>query len=213
MNKILLSIVAILGLGAGAYYLLPQDQINQYAKYLPEPVSSLLVKEVVDTSVDVVSEESPDAVSEEPSVASNRLENATNSQQDGFVDQTPMGQSSSVAGDNTENQQQNENPQAEEQMAQAAAPEPKQEVINQPVEAQATAKQVKANSPSTVAKTQKMTPEMEKLQKEIDKVQKSISKLDGENSALETRFQKILKKNRDLAIELKKIDQQLEATN
>ena len=70
-----------------------------------------------------------------------------------------------------------------------------------------------SESQPQITNTQNISPEMENIQKEIEKVQKTISKLDGENEALKTRFQKILKKNRDLAIKLRKIDEQLDATN
>lgn len=199
MNKILLSIAAVLGLGAGAYYFLPQAQINQYAQYLPESISSILVKEEVDENQEFVSEDE-DIVQEknqlnvnneipQNSVQEDTQENNSPAQ---TVQQIQINQQEEIRDEQTPNGEQialERESQVSQQAAERPEPQPQ------------------------VSKSQNSSPEMKKIQKEIEKVQKTISKLDNENEGLQNRFQEILKKNRDLALKLKQIDEKLGGTN
>jgi len=202
MNKILLSIAAVLGLGAGAYYFLPQNQINQYAQYLPESISSFLIKEEVDASQEVVTATEEDVQLKDQEKFNKEI--PQNAIQEGVQVHNDVVQTVESA---QEDQQQirDEKIPAVEQTKQKDS-----QLTQQTVEK--SAPQHQAPLPQ-VSKTQNSSPEMKKIQKEIEKVQKTISKLDNENEGLQNRFQKILKKNRDLAIKLKQIDEKLGSTN
>ena len=59
----------------------------------------------------------------------------------------------------------------------------------------------------------KKTPEILKLESELKGVQKDVMQIDGENRMLQTRFQKILNKNRDLTLELKRINDKIQVAD
>lgn len=196
MNKVLLAVATVLGLGAGGYYLLPQDQINQYAKFLPEPVASFLTTEVVGSDEIAENDAVDDVIADAPPVQDLSQLQAT--------ENNPIVEENAFVAENPVQQEVDSVSNVVEEIA-------TQEIVEQEVVETAPTPVDSASKAEVASKN--MTPEVSKLQKELDAVQKSISSLDSENVVLEERFQKILRKNRDLALELKKINEQIESTN
>jgi hypothetical protein len=184
MNKILLVVIVILGLLMGGYFLLPQEKLNELSQYLPAPLSTLLG---IGTTEAISDQEKNEVANGSQSGAisiNNNLESTPEVISDAIqvvVIKLPSAQKlTSVT-------------QKDQKIAvktKATTGLVSQKVIE--------AKSLADNS-----------PEVLKIKKRLVKVQNRINEFDETNTTLKARFDKIVQKNRALAQELKKINDQI----
>ncbi|HIQ16077.1 MAG TPA: hypothetical protein EYH38_11020 [Leucothrix sp.] len=223
MNKLAtISLVTVLGVaGGGAYMAMNPDKASEFAQYIPEPVTSLMNEYIPE-------EYKPAFLTKNTVVETEEIleEKGSSTQQDESV----------VFQENNQNEaeQMQEQMQAQEQeqaQAQAAAEEVvanstddasgEQNVMRvSKGETQETLGKELANDRNEpvevladVKKEISSNPKVAKIENKIEGINAEISKLDSENERLKNTFQQILKKNRELAEQLKAIDEKLKVTN
>ena len=211
MNKLAtISLVTVLGVaGGGAYMAMNPDKASEFAQYIPEPVTSLMNEYIPE-------EYKPAFLTQNTVVETEEIleEQGVSTQQDESV----------VFQENNQNE-------AEQAQAQAAAEEVVANSTNDASgeqdamrvsmgEIQETLGKELANDRNEpvevladVKKEISSNPKVAKIENKIEGINAEISKLDSENEKLKNTYQQILKKNRELAEQLKAIDEKLKVTN
>lgn len=210
MNKLAtISLVTVLGVaGGGAYMAMNPDKASEFAQYIPEPVTGLMNEYLPeDFKPDFLTQnvvvESDQQASQEQMIDPQQGESGV------FLDNqvSDAEQAQQAAEEVVENSMENMTDEQDVMNVsmgeiQDALGKELEKDINEPVEAVAVVNnEVSSN------------PKVAKIEKKIIGINDEISKLDSENEQLKDTFQQILKKNRELAEQLKAIDEKLTATN
>ncbi len=193
MNKMLtVSLVAVLGVvGGGAYvYMNPEKNFSQY---IPEPVTNLLGDYIPGFSESDTSTGSTIVIEEYVEEEKPLMEPQ--------VEAEPV----QPLAEPLEMQQV-----AEEQLQSQSDDNVVSEVMD---DIQKSINEVSVDEVVENKKANNDNPQVISLEQEIDQVSNEIVKLDFENNQLEEKFQIILRKNRDLAKQLKEIDEKLATAN
>jgi hypothetical protein len=203
MNKTLtISLVAALGVaGGGAYVLMDSD--TNYSEYVPEPVTALIGDYLPDNFKAV-----PQTVSEVPQYTTMVEEPIEE-----IVEDTDQIMEQGI---------QQVEPQVEEFVEDIPDQQAVEQVVEQDnleqddegvVEIAMQEIQARINETSVPMGSTSSDPKVVVIEEKIVAASTKISKLDLENKELEDKFQKILRKNRELAKRLQEIDDQLAQLN
>ena len=184
MNKILLVLILMLTVIGGGYFLLPQEKVNQFVKHLPLPFSELLSKD--DSSV-VKDEQIPTNPTKPVSLEIKKpiVETVIIKQEAVFKAET-----GTKTEKNTVEKAEVENPKVENSGENKANDDSSQALELAKISAGDTA-------------------EVIKVKKKIQKVLARLNQSDGTSDALKVRFDKIIQENRNITLELKRINDQI----
>ena len=202
-NTLLISLVAILGILSGGYYLYSNDELSGLVEYLPEPIAGFIAPSVPSNSHVESSQNSVVTAVENTNAVAFQATEVESSE----LATMPLNESSeelqtdTIDGSLNQQQQQQEFVEHEVEV-ETPEPEPLKAVEN-----------TDAQSPVKTAQVEKPSFEVLELESQIKSIRKTIGQLDGENIVLQEHFQKILKQNRTLAIKLKEIDKQLKVSS
>lgn len=203
MNKVLLSLVVVVGLAGGAYVMLPADNDLNLMQYIPAPIADFLdldKKEVEVVESEIV--ESPDTqvfINETPP------QEKTISTEDVVV--TP----DEVVEQNQEIVKEKEVVKEEEEVkvtpvTLAEAPQEEKNESGDIVSESLNAREL-------ISKNKNSATNRSEIEKQLQEMIASISKLDGENQTLQMKFKQMLQKNKELAMKLSQLEQQISTIN
>ncbi len=188
MKKILLVVTVISGLLMGGYFLLPQEKLNNLSQYLPAPFPTLLgISGAVNDS-------------QSSSVATNSTSKNI-SQPVSRPTFEPIPKPVKVAVTSVI-----KSPDSQSRESVTSATKEDEKTVGK------NNKTVKKVPPQKLIETKILindSPEVTKIKKRLVKVQNRIKNFDDKNTSLKERFDKIIKENRALALEMKKINDQI----
>lgn len=226
MKIIITILVVLLGLGGGAYY--AQDSglydFKELKQYIPSQVQELLN---IEADTQLVSNSS-----DELEIISDAVE--SNQNQQDFGQESPFDNQNIEAqqAQQQQMQQQAQQQQQQQQMQQSenmysgseesnsvksaaeAVTEKKEQLsskINQGIQTAMLEKPSVAPQEKSAVQVLDASPEEMKMVNELNKIESKIVKLDNEKEDLETRYNKMIRKNRELAMKIKEIDLQIKA--
>jgi len=201
MNKLAtISLVTVLGIaGGGAYMAMNPDKASEFAQYIPEPVTGLMNEYIPE-------EYKPAFLTQNSAIETEGFveEQAVEPQQEESIFQESQQANIDPAQNSVEMGNNDQQVSSEQEVLDESMQEIQDELaveITEPTQVVAAEKPLSSD------------PKAAKIEKKINGVNIEISKLDSENENLKNRFQQILKKNRELAEQLKEIDEKLTATN
>ena len=191
MNKILLVLMLLITVIGGGYFLLPQEKVNQFVKYLPLPFSELLSKD----DISVVREEQTPVTPTK--MASPEVLNPINKK--AAIEQEVFFKTE----DQTELETKVETKVAKNKID---TPEVEKSVENKNIDTISQQLELARIFEGDSA-------EVIKVKKKIQKVLERMNEFDGTSGALKARFDKIIQENRNVTLKLKKINDQIEETH
>lgn len=223
MKIIIITLVSILGLGGGAFY--AQDSgLFDFKELIPTQVQELLNIEdskMVSVSLDELEDETVRMVAANDPQNQN-MHDFGSEQQTGSYENQSMVEAANqqVPNSNADNEYSIEEKQVADNRENNTS-----EIIPLGINQGASQQAMVNGSQPTPPERQNMTslprkadvqvldgsPEDMKLVKELSKIESNIVMLDNENEDLQTKYDKMIKKNRELAMKIRDIDLQIKA--
>jgi len=191
MYKLVISLVTVLFLAGGYFYFVPGSSDVNFTQYLPESLTRLFKEgETVELSVDQ-------------------------------SDLTPLEEIVSQPIDAAQPQKDRVETKLDESVAKSTASSDKESVAvstDHISEVLVTAEEQMANDTSNDASTNvtiaaNQSSDIVKLESKLVEMNTSISDLDAENEKLQQRFKEMLRKNKDLALTLNRLEEKLKTPN
>lgn len=194
MAKLVISLVTVLFFAGGYFYFVPGSSDASFTQYLPNSLTSFFKEdEMVELSVDQSDLDPIEEVVSQPVETYKTQKDFVRKELDENVEPAATSTDSSVEGS--------------VEVATDLIPE-----------ALRTAEEKMANGASNDVPTKTIiepiiSSDLIKLENELVEMNTSIIDIDSENEKLQQKFKEMLKKNKDLAVTLGRLEKELETTN